>query len=224
MLNKKINFPIIGSDETGVGDYFSPLVVAAVAFKKEYYQQILALNLKDSKQLSDSNIIKIASQLKRYCHYRIRHLSQNGYNKLIKSFNGHELKTFLHLNAIGELNRNLKYPSAIIDQFASSKNFYHYWDKLKETTLEITNPNCELIFEEKADQKYLEVSAASILARDFLLSKMHKQNLEWNMNFPLGASQKVIEFGKDFIKKYSKEELSKVAKIHFKTTEAILTK
>ena len=41
------------------------------------------------------------------------------------------------------------------------------------------------------------------------------------MQFPRGAGPEVVEAGKQFLKRYGKNELSYVAKLHFKTTQFI---
>jgi len=41
------------------------------------------------------------------------------------------------------------------------------------------------------------------------------------LDFPKGASNKVIKIGKEFAKQFGKDRLNEVAKIHFKTIDKI---
>lgn len=42
------------------------------------------------------------------------------------------------------------------------------------------------------------------------------------MDIPFGAGKAVTEFAKEFVEKYGKDELRKVAKLNFKNFEEIL--
>jgi len=56
-----IPLPKIGSDESGKGDFFGPLVVSAVLLKNDgELDFIYSLGVKDSKKLSDKRVIEIA--------------------------------------------------------------------------------------------------------------------------------------------------------------------
>ena len=50
---------VIGSDETGTGEYFGPVTVAAVYVPKDKIALVQALGVKDSKQLTDDYVLKI---------------------------------------------------------------------------------------------------------------------------------------------------------------------
>ncbi len=53
----------IGSDEVGTGDYFGPIVVTAAYVAKENIDFLLDLKVKDSKKLTDAQILKIVPQI-----------------------------------------------------------------------------------------------------------------------------------------------------------------
>ena len=54
---------VVGSDETGTGDYFGPVTVAAVYVPANKIALIEELGVKDSKQLTDDYMRKIAPDL-----------------------------------------------------------------------------------------------------------------------------------------------------------------
>jgi len=66
------------------------------------------------------------------------------------------------------------------------------------------------------------VAAASILAREEFLRRLHKLSQYHRSNLPKGASQQVVIAAREIIKKNGEEELKKIAKPHFKTTKDAL--
>ena len=68
----------------------------------------------------------------------------------------------------------------------------------------------------KAEQD-LAVAAASILARDEFVQRLRKLGKQFNLEFPKGASAKVDQVAKEFVNQFGGDDLSKVAKVHFRT-------
>src|SRR5205807_1813154 len=54
----------IGVDEAGKGDYFGPLCVAAVFAEGDGIQRLQKLGVKDSKKLTDAQVLKIAKSIR----------------------------------------------------------------------------------------------------------------------------------------------------------------
>ncbi|MBR7042237.1 MAG: DUF3378 domain-containing protein, partial [Bacilli bacterium] len=71
--NKKENKPIerkiplrinsTGSDEVGTGDYFGPIVVTATYVTKDNIDFLLDLGVKDSKKMTDADILKVVPEV-----------------------------------------------------------------------------------------------------------------------------------------------------------------
>ena len=55
----------IGTDESGKGDYFGPLVVSAVFTDSSITEKLKAMGVKDSKELSDQVITTLAKKIKK---------------------------------------------------------------------------------------------------------------------------------------------------------------
>ncbi|MGZ9428545.1 ribonuclease HIII [Mycoplasma sp. 1012] len=216
MINEKI-----GCDETGVGDYLSPLVAAAVLIPKENLEKISLLNIKDSKKITDSKIIELTPKIKENCYFSISFLSQKQYNYLSKFLNANELKMLLHLQNINKLEKKYITNEVIIDQFSTTNSINKYINKLVNSSLQVTAIKSKLKLETKAEDKFLEVGCASIIAREFLLQKMEEQNQKWNFKFLLGATKDAKNCAFEFVTKYGFENLNQVAKINFKITEEI---
>ena len=68
----------------------------------------------------------------------------------------------------------------------------------------------------------LAVAAASILARAEFLLRLKRLSDEIGTTLPKGASPAVELAGRMIVKKHGQGRLGSVAKLHFKTTQAVL--
>jgi len=209
----------IGCDETGVGDYFLPLVVAACYINPSIEQTIDSLNIKDSKQLNDAYIRQIAPTLKQYVPYAIYTLSNDKYNEFIANgYNAHSIKAFMHNKAITRLIKEVNLApntDIVMDQFASKKNYATY---LKG----ITPAYIPTVFETKAENKYLGVAIASMIARASFLATKEIIDKKYGVEFPLGAGKHVDTFGIKFLAKFGEETFKDNVKWHFANTMRII--
>lgn len=57
--------PHIGTDESGKGDFFGPLVIAGVLVDEKNAQHFLNLGIKDSKKLSDKKMLTLSVEIKK---------------------------------------------------------------------------------------------------------------------------------------------------------------
>src|SRR5437879_7805916 len=113
-------------------------------------------------------------------------------------------------NLMGQKHRMNPPPiRAISDQFASSK------DVVAKALMSLGR-EIELIQKHRAEED-LAVAAASILARDEFVTRLGRLEKEFGMTFPKGASAAVDAAAKEFVAKHGAENLSKVAKMHFRT-------
>ena len=204
----------IGVDESGKGDFFGPLCVAAVFASGEKVHRLVELGVKDSKLLNDTLIRKIAKQIRGEFQHSIIPISPFKYNELYDKF--HNLNSLLawgHATAIENLSMLSGCKCVIIDQFAHESVVQN---ALKRKKLEVA-----LVQKHRAEADVV-VAAASILARASFLEGMDKLSQEVGIELPKGASSKTIDVGKALVAKWGKEVLSKVSKQHFKTTQQIL--
>jgi ribonuclease HIII len=210
----------IGTDESGKGDYFGPLVSAGVCVNRKTELNLKSLGVKDSKKLSDENVKKLAKQIRTICrgHYAEVPIPPQTYNNLYNQFKreSKNLNTLLawgHARAIENILSKVPCEYALADQFADERFIL---SKLQEAGRKI-----KLIQMPKAEQD-IAVAAASILARDLFLSYLDKMSIEYHLKFPKGASAEVIRIARELIEKHGKDALAKVAKLHFKTTQEVL--
>ena len=65
-----LGLPIIGTDESGKGDYFGPLVSAGVYVDEQSVKDLIEYGIKDSKKLSDSKNLELAQEVAKICKGR----------------------------------------------------------------------------------------------------------------------------------------------------------
>ncbi|WP_330463261.1 ribonuclease HIII [Metamycoplasma gateae] len=225
------NLEYIGVDETGVGDYFTPVVSVACFIPEKNLEAIKELGIKDSKKMTDQKIQNVAKYIinNNLVMFKVTTLTQDGYNKLIRvGINNNSVKTLIHYNSISQLNQQInKELPIVIDQYASISNLKKHIDTLENNGILQSCKLLEfnLILETKAEEKFLSVACASVLARYFLLEKMKELKTKYNnFEFKLGASNSIIDLGVEFVKKFGIKELENVSKFSFKTTQKIIEK
>ena len=219
---REIPFPHIGTDESGKGDYFGPMVVAGVWLDEFAAGSLEALGVRDSKLLPDKRCQELAEEIRIVCNGKFIEVEipPERYNELYDQFrkegkNLNHLLAWGHARAIESLLEKNPCSYAIADQFGNERFIL---SKLMEKGKKL-----QLTQTPKAE-RYTAVAAASILARDRFLSRMEKLSHEYGIVLPKGASDRVIQPALDIIKKRGIDELKKVAKLHHKTTQKILKK
>ncbi|WBP84052.1 ribonuclease HIII [Mycoplasmopsis edwardii] len=215
------NENVLGIDETGVGDYFTPVISCAAFLPKEMIEWTKEIGVKDSKLLSDQKINEIADLLIHKVPFSVYTLTQSGYNKLVdKKFNANEIKFFIHMQSILNFEKkyNFQNKKILIDQYSTTNSIKKYQDRFSfiEDFLNFYKKEKEIYLMKKAEQHSQAVACASIIARATLNNYMKKQKEEYDFNFLLGASQKVKDQVSEFEAKFGKETLSKVSKTSFK--------
>jgi ribonuclease HIII len=211
--------PHLGVDEVGKGDYFGPLVVVACYVNNEFADKLFQLGFDDSKKFTDHKIKDLYNSVKDYPYFYPSIVKPSEYNDLVnRDGNVSIVLAKQHSKCIEmglkDLNsKSIPCSKVVIDQFSSSKSRV-----LKELGRLGKKVDIEQFHEGESD---IAVAAASIIARGIFLEEFDKMSKEYDFDFPKGASN-VIDSGLSFIKKYGKEELRKVAKVGFKTTQRIL--
>ncbi|OGI23310.1 MAG: ribonuclease HIII [Candidatus Melainabacteria bacterium RIFOXYA2_FULL_32_9] len=200
----------IGTDESGKGDYFGPLVVAGVLVDQENIKKFQEINVRDCKKINDVSIEKLAWQIKANSIFSVVTINPNKYNQLYAKFNNlNNLLAWGHARAIENILEKKECKNAISDKFGN--------ESLIKNALMTHGKTINLEQRHKAEDD-IAVAAASILARNEFLQRMKKMSQEYGINFQKGASEKVKEQARLFIEKYGFESLSQIAKMHFKTT------
>ncbi len=218
--NKESTIPFninsIGSDEVGTGDYFGPIVVTASYVKKEDIPFLKELGIRDSKKLSDEQILKIVPIIKDKIKYSTIILNNSDYNKIYSNdMNMNKIKAILHNKALYSLVKdNLTYDYIVVDEFASPKNYYNYLKDIPNIVKDIT-------FITKAEDKVMSVAVSSIISRYIFIKEINRIGNELKILIPKGASSIVDDAGIMIVKKYGSDILNSIAKINFSNTNRI---
>lgn len=207
----------IGIDESGKGDYFGPLVIAAVFVDATTHRELRLMEVRDSKKISDGRVLEMAIDIKTICPHSVIAIGPQKYNELyakIKNLN--RLLAWGHAKTLENLlERGVTCERAISDQFGDERLILNVLqEKGQKITLE-QRPRAE---------SDLAVAAASILARAEFLTRLKRLSSEVGTTLPKGASPAVELAAKMVIKKHGQDRLGTIAKLHFKTTKAVLAK
>lgn len=205
--------PHAGIDESGKGDFFGPLVVAAAFVDSHAVSQLEKAGVKDSKLIkSDRKIALIASEIHRIIpnQYVTVTIGPEAYNRFYdKIGNLNKLLAWGHARALENLLEKVpECKAAIADKFGN--------EHLITKALMEKGKNIELTQKTKAEQD-IAVATASILARNGFVQRLAKMEIELGMRLPKGAGEPVDKAAIEIAKKFGMEKFKSIAKIHFKT-------
>ncbi len=206
----------IGSDEVGIGEAIGPIVVCAVTFnnlseKKEFFLK----GLIDSKKMNYKKINEIGFQIKNELPHKCIVVPVKAFNDNYadKNVNIKTLNAVLHNKIHSELGNKFQNRISVVDEFASMSKYKEYIDASINDEFYNTN----YIFLPKAENQYLEVAAASILAKytfnKYIVKVLSDNNVSIdryvknNVNYNAIANdinKKIITINDDLIKIWKK--------------------
>ena len=203
--------PHIGGDESGKGDFFGPLCIAAVYTSSEAIEKLSEKGVQDSKTLTDTRIKKLKPLITSLCTYEVVIISPIKYNALYEKFqNLNTLLAWGHATAIeAVIQKTGNYP-VLVDKFAS--------ESVLESAVRKKGLGIELTQKTKAESD-IAVASASILARAAFVESLEQLGKEMGITLPKGASKAVDEAARKIAHTQGKEALIKCAKMHFKTAD-----
>ncbi len=153
---------IIGSDEALKGDTFGGLVVAAVKADDGIRARLMEIGVADSKKLSDKEILQMAGGIRKIAPCEVKSILPEDYNK-------HDGNLTALLDKLHHQCADFLKPGKhVIDEY----------------------PGCGVgdVITPKAESKYVEVAAASILARDAALKQLDFLSMEAGFTVPKGST------------------------------------
>lgn len=212
-----IDISSVGSDEVGTGDYYGPIVVTASYVNKEDIPFLTELGVRDSKKISDEQILKIVPKIIKRIPYKTVMLSNKEYNDNYgKNMNMNKIKAVLHNKVLTEIvNEHNNYDYIVIDQFESEKSYYNHLNEVKDPLKGIT-------FITKAEDKCLSVAVSSLISRYIFIKEMDKLGEKYGIFLPKGANYYVEDIGIKLVQKYGENILKNIAKLNFSNTDRIL--
>lgn len=210
--------PHMGIDESGKGDFFGPLVIAAAYTDAGITAAFRDMNVRDSKSItSDQKAEDMARDIRKLLgeRYAVVTIGPRAYNRLYASLrNVNRILAWGHARAIENLLEKVPdCPRALADQFGPTRQI--------EQALLKKGRKIKLAQRHRAEADPA-VAAASVLARAAFLGALRNLRKRFEMIVPKGASAQVQEAAKKLVSAHGPEVLLDIAKCHFKTTDAVL--
>lgn len=201
--------PHIGTDESGKGDFFGPLVIAGVYVNEKNRPIFEELGIRDSKTLKDDVMLKMAKVIQKNSVYSVIAISNEKYNELYGKFkNLNRLLAWGHARVIENILEKTDCKTALSDKFGD--------ESLIKNALMQKGRAINLLQRTKAESD-IAVAAASVLARATFVEKVKYMENYYGIKFPKGCNNIVKNSASEFILKYGKQRLIEVCKAHFKT-------
>jgi len=203
----------IGTDEAGKGDYFGPLVVAAVYAHEQSATLLRQAGVRDSKTLSDKRIGELAAEIRRTCPVRVVAIGPERYNALYAEMkNLNRLLAWAHARAIEDLLGEVDCTRVLSDQFAD--------ERVLRRAMQAKGRQVHLEQRHRAEED-VAVAAASIIARGEFVSRLARLSEQVGIELAKGAGPPVLAAGARYVAKHGAAALGKVAKLHFRTTQQL---
>jgi ribonuclease HIII len=205
----------IGTDESGKGDYFGPLVIAGVFVDPYIAEQLKDLGVKDSKTISDWQIKALAKKIKRITNKNFDAvvILPDKYNKLHEKMgNVNKILGWAHARALENILSKCKAENAVSDKFGNERLIL---DSLQEKGKNLN------LYQTNRAERYVGVAAASILARDVVIKWFESNSKKIGFEIPKGASDLVEASARKIIKDFGEDKLKTLVKVHFKTSKKI---
>ena len=205
--------PHAGIDESGKGDFFGPLVIAAVYVPDENAAvKLRKFGVKDSKQIkNDQMILDLAGKIRSLLGNQMGMVTigPEAYNRIYRDFGSlNRLLAWGHARALENLLDQVpECKSALADQFGD--------ERLIQNALNEKGRKIHLDQRTKAESD-IAVAAASIMARAQFVRMMKKLGEEQGMILPKGAGAAVDETAAELYGKGGRSLLEKIAKMHFR--------
>ena len=187
---------ILGIDVAGRGSVLGYIVIAVVIIPEKMEKVLERMGVKDSKRLTPNRRTILSRKLKKMFEYEIVVISALQIDKM--RADGINIKD-IKKNAMRDLIIKLNPEKAIVDAVdVKAERFQNY---LCEST------GVDVTAEHKADDKYIEVSAASIIAKAERDSQIAEINKEFIKMGGIGSGYPSDPTTKKFLTNYTYDEM-----------------
>ena len=212
IVRRRYTVVTAGSDESGKGDYFGPLVAAAVLVDAYSAERLLEMSVQDSKAMADESVGRTAeaiAQAFKGAWARVV-IGNERYNELhTETGSVNRILEWAHAKALRAVLGDRLDGRVIIDRFTTPA-------RLKRRLPE----GLDVTVVERGERE-LPVAAASVMARAAFLQGLRRLSSQWEMDLPKGAGAPVVEAARRFVSRHGRAALRRVAKLHFKTTRSL---
>jgi len=231
VLNPELISAHAGSDESGKGDFFGPLVVCCAYTDESLSAEMQKLGVKDCKQMSDKAVLTAGAKLRSLLGptgYAVVKLGPAAYNRLYaKMRNINRMLAWAHGTAIEELlEKRPGCDRVVVDQFAPTETTIR-------RALKTLGKKAKVEQRHKAESD-IAVAAASVIAREIFLRDIERMRQELfgeepvadgeeRRKVPIGSSDpRVRALAEEMVRKEGPVWLMNHCKAHFQTTDKVL--
>jgi len=198
---------ILGSDETGKGEWYGPLVVVCTALTPQQIKNFRKMGVRDSKTIGKKELFQLEQKvLKENFPKQISYLLPETYNKMYKDFrkenkNLNDLLAWAHSAAIKTVLDLIKYEKVkiVIDKFDVEKTYRRLYT---------INDSKAKIIQKSRGETEIPVALASILAKVRFENLVDSLDGKYNLNLRNSKPEDIPV-----------EVLPHVAKLHFKNVK-----
>ena len=210
--------PHMGSDESGKGDYFGPLVACAVYVDPDLSHQLKDLGAKDCKLMTDKAVFAVGYKARMLLgpkRFALVTIGPEAYNRLyFKMRSVNTLLAWAHARCIENLLEGVPdCPRALADQFGA--------ESLIKRALMKRGRKIILEQHHKAESD-IAVATASVIAREAFLRLLGHIGETYHFEVHKGASDQVRAAAIELVRKEGPQVLLKTCKCHFRTTDQVL--
>ena len=187
---------ILGIDEAGRGSVLGPMVIAGVIVPEKMEKILERMGVKDSKRLTPNRRTILSRKLRKMFDYEIVVISAREIDDLRASgVNLNEIEK----NAMESIILKLKPEKAIVDAVDVKA------ERFQENLCNDTGIN--VVAEHKADDKYIQVSAASIIAKAERDEYIKEINKDYIKSGGIGSGYPSDPTTKKFLANYTYDEM-----------------
>ncbi len=203
---------ILGIDEAGRGSVLGPLVIAGVVIDKRKEAILDNMGVKDSKKLTPKRREVLARKLKKmFVWDTVIYSAQDIDNLRAQGINLNEIER----KGMEELIAKLDFDEAIVD--AVDVKPQRFQDRLEQAT------GKKVRAEHKADDKYIEVSAASIIAKQARDEAIAEINKKFEDVGGIGSGYPSDPTTKEFLSNYTYNEMPEFVRKSWSTVAKLKT-
>ena len=187
---------ILGIDEAGRGSVLGPMVIAGVIVPEKMEKVLERMGVKDSKRLAPHRRTILSRKLKKMFDYEIVVITAREIDEMrAEGINLNEIEK----NAMESILLKMNPEKAIVD--AVDVKAERFQENLRNDT------GVNVIAEHKADDKYIEVSAASIIAKAERDDRIAEINKEFIKSGGIGSGYPSDPKTKEFLTNYTYDEM-----------------
>lgn len=210
--------PHAGLDESGKGDFFGPLIAATVVAEKPAIDVWIKAGVRDSKKISESQIIKLDKLIRETPGVAVRTCFSGmpKYNQMMSrpGQNLNRLLAWFHATALCDALDRKWVRWGLLDQFSEQPLVQRELER-KEIK------NFELRMRTKAEEDPV-VAAASIVARAEYVRQMQILSQRFGSPLQKGAGPLVKQQANELLQKFGTRALGDFAKLHFRTAYEVV--